>query len=258
MMNRKIYAKKNQANRKARDDSEKKPAHQKMTYWQDMNIFLNFSFSEHWIGLTVVAVAICCFFIYLGTIGMNPLWWACIGTILLLDLFIFALFAVTIKRSQPIPVPASQPTTSASLKSTPTISLSPAPLPATDLHRLLQQPAPMKLADGREVVRFPIGELVGYYDGRLMAIQVQKLIAPFLGKWVRVSGQLEDITTHNTHISMTFASAQQPPKYILIMRFKPEQKDRLEILTRGEQITVLGNLTELSARWVWLDHCEIA
>jgi hypothetical protein len=98
-MNREVQAHEDEPSGKADGNSEKNSTENRMSFWQELHAFLNYLFSEHWIGLTVLALAICCVFVYLATINLNPLWWACIGTILFVDLILFAAFAVAVKRS---------------------------------------------------------------------------------------------------------------------------------------------------------------
>ena len=112
---------------------------------------------------------------------------------------------------------------------------------------------PMVLPDGRVMVNVAPEYLTGFFVQH-MSIHAKKLAEPFIGKWMKISGQLAEISPGKYSIAVRFID---PPVSFLSMSFKHDWKDRLEILRRGDQITVLGKLTEISRTTIRLEDCEI-
>jgi hypothetical protein len=77
----------------------------------DLRSFLNHLFSTNYIGYWLSGAALCCLFIWFAAMNIKPIWWGCIGVILVADLVIFAIFYVANKRSELPTAPASQPST---------------------------------------------------------------------------------------------------------------------------------------------------
>lgn len=98
-------------------------------------------------------------------------------------------------------------------------------------------------------------------------VQVQKLIANYLGKWTQVSGHVDEIRTHNlqsgTRSNVMFTRPLTPDGLIdlkpnFFMSFNGQQwADRLSILRRGAFITVHGKITRITQLSIDLDDCEL-
>lgn len=253
-MKREVETQENQPNRKPDSNAKEEGIPHGPTYWQDMNSFLNFSFAEHWLGLTIVACALCCFFIYLATINMHPLWWACIGTILFVDLIIFALFSVGIKRLQAAPTTA--PGTPRTVPATATAIASPTISTSTDAQP--GQQAQTTLPDGRLVVNVTPDFLSGFFRQHT-SIQAKSLLSPYIGTWIKVSGIVQDTKEYRDATITVYLKCDVTNilACALAMSFSHKWKDRLTILTRGDHVTVLGQLQAADAYVLNLENCEL-
>jgi hypothetical protein len=117
------------------------------------------------------------------------------------------------------------------------------------------QNAPAKPVD-RIIVNVSPEYLLNFFKEHT-SIQAQKLVSAYVGKWMRLSGQVQDITsTYPDRIAVSF----NPHPYVLhvvFMFFDEIWKDRLAILRRGDQITVVGQINDAGPNTVNLFHCEL-
>lgn len=104
--------------------------------------------------------------------------------------------------------------------------------------------------------------LVGLFND-LTDLQAMPLTKPYLGKWMRVSGQLGNVMSGRETISqVTFKkkSLDDPPveHHTLYMYFdRSEWDERLAVLPPGSPITVVGRLREFDRFDVHLERCEL-
>jgi hypothetical protein len=82
-------------------------------------------------------------------------------------------------------------------------------------------------------------------------IQASTGVANFIGKWMKVSGPLGNILS--TFSQVTFADHAP----ISMFFRKKKWVDRLSILSRGDNITVLGQITYIERDNLVLDNCEL-
>jgi len=83
-------------------------------------------------------------------------------------------------------------------------------------------------------------------------VQAQTLVAPYIGKWTRVSGTVREVT-QGPFDEMTVSLKDRPPLY-----FKRERwQDRLSMLRRGDQIAAIGQIARIGDRGTSLDNCEL-
>ncbi len=92
-------------------------------------------------------------------------------------------------------------------------------------------------------------------------VQARKMIEPFIGKRIRVSGQLAEVLSSTPEFAQVTFSRQVPlgEEYVTIyMYFHTRARiDRLAILRRGDSITVSGRIKEVSAVQIDLDDCDL-
>lgn len=90
-------------------------------------------------------------------------------------------------------------------------------------------------------------------------VQVQKLIANYLGKWTQFSGSLGQVTAGNFNKSLSHVTFEGPLRNPFpSMSFRGEQwAERLSIMRRGTPITVRGRITEITNFSITLDDCEL-
>jgi hypothetical protein len=100
--------------------------------------------------------------------------------------------------------------------------------------------------------------LTSLREGRT-SIQSQALIDMYIGKWMRVSGNLADVlksSPDSRHCQVTFTRTS-PGLTELFMRFGKEWFDRLSIMTVGQDVTVVGKIEQVDAFGVHLAECEL-
>jgi hypothetical protein len=112
-----------------------------------------------------------------------------------------------------------------------------------------------RLSDGRTLVDVTPEYLMGLYDGHT-SIQAAKLVEAFIGKWLRVSGPLEDVTANGM---VFFESGAFGSTTALEMRFNDRIaiENDLRILRKGDQITVIEQIERVSSTSVQLENCEL-
>ncbi len=132
---------------------------------------------------------------------------------------------------------------------TPTRVLSPEPI--SDVRpRVQSQPIGEK---GRVFVDVTHEYLIGLFKDKL-GIQANKLIAPYIGKWMSVSGKLGDVLGDQL-LQVTFASVKV--NEYLYMYFDKSWRDRLAVLQPGQIIHVIGRIDTVDTVSVALRDCEL-
>jgi hypothetical protein len=96
--------------------------------------------------------------------------------------------------------------------------------------------------------------LVSLFSDRL-AIQGNKLVAPYLGNWIYVSGPLGNVMGDRL-LLVTFAY-DLARRFVVYMYFDKSWTDRLAVRQPGQYLTVLGRLTTVSASGLDLEDCEL-
>jgi hypothetical protein len=87
-------------------------------------------------------------------------------------------------------------------------------------------------------------------------IQGKKLVEPYIGKWMKASGRLRDVHP-NGAILVTFIHEGQVALSDIRMFFEERWLDRLSILRRGDELTVIGQITKVDGMGVRLENCEL-
>lgn len=95
--------------------------------------------------------------------------------------------------------------------------------------------------------------LIGLFKDKL-GIQANKLIAPYIGKWMIVSGKLGDVLGSD---SLQVSFDPMKVNEYLWMYFDSKWQDRLSVLTPGHEIRVVGRITSVDPISVTLRECEL-
>lgn len=119
-------------------------------------------------------------------------------------------------------------------------------------------PSP-SLAPEREFVDVTPEELMQMCHEH-MDIQAQRLVQPYKGKWMKVSGRINNIrSSSDESAQVTFIRDTGGLIRDFYMYFKGTKwVERLAVLTRGNSVVVIGKITEISGICVTLQDCEIA
>jgi hypothetical protein len=83
-------------------------------------------------------------------------------------------------------------------------------------------------------------------------VQGRRLVAPYLGKWLTVSGLVRDVdSAGGQRVRILF---EDHPAYAY---FDANQADRVSLFVRGQRMTVRGVIENIGSYGVALHHCEI-
>lgn len=88
--------------------------------------------------------------------------------------------------------------------------------------------------------------------------QAQRLLKPYYGQWIRVSGTLGDVgewTGSNSKV--VFQSSFREPAVLMIFTDQDIFDKSLSILRAGTHITVIGQIDRIDSVSVQLTNCEI-
>jgi hypothetical protein len=131
----------------------------------------------------------------------------------------------------------------------------PATQPSATRSPATTQSAIRQLPDGRTVVGVAPEYLLGFFADNLQ-LRGQTLAGPFLGKWMMVSGKVEDVAILCGQYGITFKGYTSPMK-LLTMLFSDEWGNRLQLLKKGDEVTVLGQIVIIRKYVLTLGACEI-
>jgi hypothetical protein len=90
------------------------------------------------------------------------------------------------------------------------------------------------------------------------SFQAGKLIEPYIGKWLDISGTTNDIAKNAWGIwrGSIYEKDLKGPLHIF-MQFNPKWADHLSVLSRGSEIRVHGRIQEVMENVVNLDECDL-
>jgi hypothetical protein len=108
----------------------------------------------------------------------------------------------------------------------------------------------------RIVVDVPLEHLASFFD-ELTGIQASKLVEPYIGRWIQVSGLVDQITSYTGHAEVRLMTA--PPREMAVYASFQDAKwiDRLRLLRRKDPLTVFGQIEYVSAVASQLKFCEL-
>jgi hypothetical protein len=115
-----------------------------------------------------------------------------------------------------------------------------------------------RLPDGRTLVDVTPAYLASLY-GEHTEIQADKLLEAFVGKWMRVSGSVEEVFATDENGACVAFPHEGPdePSVMMYFRGKAVIDDQLRVLKIGDRITVIGQIESASAGVIVLKNCEL-
>jgi hypothetical protein len=114
-----------------------------------------------------------------------------------------------------------------------------------------------RLSDGRIVVDTTPEYLAGFFDEHT-SIQAEKLVEAFIGKWIRLSGPLENVAARSKDEVTVFFTSETFGDIMPVMVFNDRLTiENLRVLKRGNQITVVGQIQRVSSMDLKLENCEL-
>ena len=112
-----------------------------------------------------------------------------------------------------------------------------------------------KLSDGRTIVNVSAGYLCGLFNGQLNN-KGQKLVAPFIGKMIKISGTVQEILDSSTQIAVFVK--ENASDVVVDLYFSVNWRDKIDIVKKGDNITVVGEIESVRhAHGMDLIKCEL-
>jgi hypothetical protein len=101
-------------------------------------------------------------------------------------------------------------------------------------------------------------DLTAHFKG-VTTIQGEDRLARYIGKWLKVSGPLGDVAVIAPGIVRAlFADRSLFTYNVVNMLFRHQQSnDRLVVMSPGDPITVVGEITSVDVQNVRLENCEL-
>ena len=117
---------------------------------------------------------------------------------------------------------------------------------------------PIIRPDGKIVVDITPAQLVGFFRDH-MTNQAEKLVKVYIGKWIIVSGELEDVGTpvKDGYFQVDFKESAVAQGYFLRMYFSKKWFDHLSVMQRGTKINIIGKIAIVESISISLDDCEL-
>lgn len=96
--------------------------------------------------------------------------------------------------------------------------------------------------------------LTKFYEGRT-ALEAEKLLKPYIGKWMTFSGVVREIkSAHNDRLVVSFRDELR----FLLAYFEKSWADHISILSRGAQISIRGKIEDVDRDSITLYERELA
>jgi hypothetical protein len=123
---------------------------------------------------------------------------------------------------------------------------------------MIEPSLPAPVISGRTFVTATPDYLVGlYYSEDMTAAQADALLKPYVGQWMRISGNVQDVLGNGPKL-LVFKQYSLVNRNHVFMQFdNVEDFDLLATLRKGEPITVQGKILKASAIGLFLWECEI-
>jgi hypothetical protein len=110
------------------------------------------------------------------------------------------------------------------------------------------------LSQAEGVVSLTPQDLTGIYKGRTN-LQGEKLAATHIGKWITVSGAVEDVRNSGKGVIVAFELERDHP--LIMMYFEEQFIEPVSALTKGNKVTVRGRITKIEVNTLVLSGCEL-
>jgi hypothetical protein len=95
-------------------------------------------------------------------------------------------------------------------------------------------------------------KLMDFYKGRT-GLEAQRLIAPYIGKWIKVNDNISSTQQTGHEILVTF----QSPFSAVFLNFDFKWLDRLSVLPPNAKISAFCAIADVGSSGTKLTHCEL-
>jgi hypothetical protein len=123
----------------------------------------------------------------------------------------------------------------------------------------LAQPLPVAIPGNKKLISLTPQELVRLFNTGGTSAQANRLIQPYVGKWMQISGVVNDVAHFGPDTNqVSFTEGPMGLGIIILMYFREKWADEVSMLVKGENITVRGQLRSIEYRdTVALNKCEL-
>jgi hypothetical protein len=90
-----------------------------------------------------------------------------------------------------------------------------------------------------------------------MSTERDRLTQPFIGKWMNIDAVVHNVSTGDWRSKIKTPNPSIPVMSQHDLEFLPEWNQRLEILTKGQKISVRGIIKRIDSSGVDLENCEL-
>jgi tRNA_anti-like len=112
-----------------------------------------------------------------------------------------------------------------------------------------------QLKDRRVLVAVEPGYLTSFFKDHTQ-LQAEKLVAVYIGKWIKVSGSLQDVFTSG---KMVVVRVEGVPRLAYVMSgfLAEDWLDHVSVLRRGDRISLVGQITQVSSVSIYLENSQL-
>lgn len=97
-----------------------------------------------------------------------------------------------------------------------------------------------------------------YANPEFTQFQSDALLAPYLGKWLVVSGTVGDISASKREEPTVYLNLKNSRTRFVALNFRgSEQASAVFLLSKGNRIKAIGAITAATTDFIILDHCEL-
>jgi hypothetical protein len=110
----------------------------------------------------------------------------------------------------------------------------------------------------RVFVRVHPDDLQGFFSGHTDD-QAKLLAAPFINKWIAITGPVYDIFSHSRPniIEIDVISTKMVSSALLVILFEMKWKDKIDTLRKGDKISAACRIYSIERIRIKLDRCEL-
>ena len=98
--------------------------------------------------------------------------------------------------------------------------------------------------------------LMNLYSGKMSA-EGDRIFAPYVGKWITVSGTVSNVTIGDSESQvLTFSLTKEGAYRSIVMYFDKNWNDRLSVLSRDQKISSHCEIRKANESYLYVGHCE--
>lgn len=152
----------------------------------------------------------------------------------------------------------AEPTKLAAITPPPLLDNADLPLKVPTVEEILREAVPFRYtqpeAERIFITQHSAPDLMQSLWGKT-TVQERRIVQPYLGKWISISMEVKNVIQHDDETVVMFVVPETAAAFIWL--HFPRDRERLEILEIGEQLTAVGRIEQLSGLTMRLYACEL-